>query len=729
MADSDPYLAFAARVALRRIGDWKATAEALAKAKDPKVRAGVLAAMEQQYSTGAVDALKHEATDRSRPADERAKALFYLSQAHHKPIPWDGRWWGTRPSQGKPPAKSVAWEGTPLVLGAIRDALADADAPVRLAAVAAVKEEGDREALPRLRERFGVESDEKVRREIASVFGAMDDTTALPLLIAALRDSTVPESVREASLASIEQIGSDAAVQALIDLLREPGLKADRQARLLASLGRFKARTAVPTVVGLLANPDPKVRAAAAESLGKIGDTAATPRVRPLLKDDSLGVRKAAIAAVAALKDRESIPALIAAAEAEPTRYEATIALASMPDIRALQVHLLGLSDKSQDVRKASSTALMAIRDEARPVLERLAGRKELPPSALPELRKIYGAIRPIAAWKVVGPFKLNERPPFPTNRPVDTSKPLTYEGKPLEWKSAKAKDAEGQVDLNELFANGDGKSVFGYAELKSDSERSARMAVGSDDTVQVWLNGKSVFRHGGDRGFTAGEDEFDVNLAKGTNRIVLRCGNTGGPWAFSVGVSSTESDHAFLQGPASGGFDPETFRAAALKGQGKADRGKALFHDLKGVACLKCHAVGGQGGTVGPELSAVGLKYPKEELITSVLYPSQRISSGYEPVVLATADGRVVTGILKSETPEAIEIEDADAKRVKVAKADLDGRKPSDVSLMPNGLAEGLTPADFADLIAYLETLKDTSALHAPAAPAPAKPDAPGGR
>ncbi len=134
-------------------------------------------------------------------------------------------------------------------------------------------------------------------------------------------------------------------------------------------------------------------------------------------------------------------------------------------------------------------------------------------------------------------------------------------------------------------------------------------------------------------------------------------------------------------------------------------------------MACLKCHSVSGQGGTVGPELSGVGLKYPKEELITSVLYPSQRISSGYEPVVLATADGRVLTGIVKVETPEAIEIEDAEAKRVKVAKADLDGRKPSDVSLMPNGLAEGLTPTDFADLIAYLETLKDTSALHAPSA------------
>ena len=80
-----------------------------------------------------------------------------------------------------------------------------------------------------------------------------------------------------------------------------------------------------------------------------------------------------------------------------------------------------------------------------------------------------------------------------------------------------------------------------------------------------------------------------------------------------------------------------------------------------------------------------------------------------------------MLTGIVKSETPEALEIEDAEAKRIKIAKDDIDGRKKSDVSLMPNGLAEGLTPQDFADLIAYLETLKDTSALHGPGAAAPA--------
>ena len=121
-----------------------------------------------------------------------------------------------------------------------------------------------------------------------------------------------------------------------------------------------------------------------------------------------------------------------------------------------------------------------------------------------------------------------------------------------------------------------------------------------------------------------------------------------------------------------------------------------------------------GQGGAVGPELSGVAAKYPREELITSVLYPSARISSGYEPVVVATADGRVLTGLIKSDTAEGLEIEDAEAKRIQIPKADIEDRKASEVSLMPNGIVEGITPQDFADLIAYLETLKDASANQA---------------
>lgn len=357
------------------------------------------------------------------------------------------------------------------------------------------------------------------------------------------------------------------------------------------------------------------------------------------------------------------------------------------------------------------------------PILEQLARRNELPPSTLPELRKVFAAIQPVMDWQIVGTFKADERPPFRPGAPIDVKKPLILpSGKTLEWSSTTAVDTQGQVDLTKLFKNTGHRSVFGYAEINVPAARTARMAVGSDDTLSVWFNGRPVYKFETSRGFTPEQDSVDVNLVKGVNRLLIRCGNGGGEWAFSVGITASTSEDAFLKGAVEGSFDPNKFRAAAMVGNGKAGHGKAMFNDLRGLACIKCHAVEGRGAFVGPELSTIGLKYPREEIITSVLYPSQKISSGYESVAIATAEGKVLTGIIKSESADSIEIEDAEAKRIKVPKGDVDARKASDVSLMPSGLAEGLTPSDFADLIAYLESLKDTAALHAPAAAA-AKP------
>jgi putative membrane-bound dehydrogenase-like protein len=719
VADGDEYLAYSARKALRRIGDWGAVADGLASA-GPMVVAKLLLAMEMVYDPGAASALARFAADPSRGPSERALAISYLSQGHRKPIPWDGKWWGTQPAQRKPPAKSVDWEGTPLVLAAVRGRLTDPVVAVRKAAVVAVKETADPAALPVLRGRFNVEDDVPVRREIARVLGALRDPEALPLLVAALRDPSAPEPVRDEALAGVEAIGSGDALKALLRVMEENVLGAEKQPRLVAALGRFRTAEAAVALLKALKSPAPEVRASAAEALGKsaASGTAGAP-LRDLLADPALAVRKAAISALGVLKDHSSVPALIEAANAPETRFEASLSLASAPDPRALSVYLRGLTDRSPDLRKASSGSVASIRDEAAPVLERLAARKELPSTVLPELRKVYTRMRPVRGWHVLGTLPIDAKPPFPTAEPIDLS--AEFEGfgdQPIGWKRVRAVDGKGQVDLGRVYKSDDDLAAFGAAEIESPAERRATLAVGSDDTLTVWVNGEKVYDFQDRRSFNPEGSQFDVPLVKGTNRLLVRCGNRGGSWQFSVAVAYP-SDYSFLQGPAPGAFDAEAYRRFAESVQGKPERGRALFTDPKGLACIKCHSIGGQGGTVGPELTSVGAKYPKDELIASVLYPSAKISSGYEPVVIATADGLVVTGIVKGETADAVEVEDADAKRLRIAKADIDERKPSDVSLMPNGLAEGLSREDFADLVAYLETLKDKDVNPGPPVPA----------
>ena len=743
VADPDVYLAHSARAALTRIGDWPAVAKGLDTA-DAKVRAGILLTLERIYAKEAVAALRAFAENGAHDSLERAAAIEYLASVYRQAPPWDGKWWGTQPAKGRAPAKTVDWSETTVVGEAIRDLLSDPEPGVRIASAAAVAEIGDRGAAERLRSLFQKEHDADARAAFARTLGSLRDREALPALAEALHDEDAPALARDAALEAVRRIGGEGATAILLDVLTDPKVGDERQKQVIAALGQFHAGEAKSALVKSLDNTSPGVRAAAVEALGKVLGAprrnpadAPSPRdaavlsaveaagtvlglvekgstdpalvaLRGRLDDPAPAVRQRAAAALGALKDRESIPALIAAVDREETQREATIALTDMPDPAALSVYLQALGDKSPELRRRAGEAVAAIRDRVVPALNAMAERGEIPPSALPGLRDAFETAGPIPNWNLLGPFPIETAPPFPLDQPIDPNAAFSAaDGATPAWRTTISTDPRGAIDLGAIYSRDDGLAAFGMVAVESPAEREATMAVGSDDTLTVWVNGEQVFDFPKNRGFTAEQDRFKVRLKEGTNQIAVRCGNRGGPWMFSVAVSGT-ADYAFLKAPTAERFDPQRHRAEALKGEGDPQRGRALFADLNGLACLKCHVVGGEGAAVGPELSSVGAKYPREELIASILFPSEKISSGYESIVLALDDGRVVTGILKNETDDAIEIQDVDARTVRLDKDQVEDRKQGDVSIMPPGLAEGISAADFADLIAYLETLKD---------------------
>jgi len=151
---------------------------------------------------------------------------------------------------------------------------------------------------------------------------------------------------------------------------------------------------------------------------------------------------------------------------------------------------------------------------------------------------------------------------------------------------------------------------------------------------------------------------------------------------------------------------DPQVLRRAAMNQGGNATRGKAVFASAT-AKCAVCHKVQGQGGDAGPDLSQIGGKFDRTHLIESILDPSAEILQGFQSTVIVTKAGRVVTGIVKSESATAVTLVDAEAKHITIPLRDIESRAASKVSLMPTGLAEALTPAQFTDLIAYLETLR----------------------
>ena len=145
------------------------------------------------------------------------------------------------------------------------------------------------------------------------------------------------------------------------------------------------------------------------------------------------------------------------------------------------------------------------------------------------------------------------------------------------------------------------------------------------------------------------------------------------------------------------------------IRRDGDPNRGRAVFAKAgaSSAACASCHRVQGQGQWVGPDLSTIGTKYGKEELLRSILYPSAAIGYNFKSNVLALSDGRTLTGLVVEEAPDRIVLKLADGKRQTIRPADVDDRKVSEVSLMPEGLAEAMSDRDLVDLIAFLATLK----------------------
>lgn len=167
--------------------------------------------------------------------------------------------------------------------------------------------------------------------------------------------------------------------------------------------------------------------------------------------------------------------------------------------------------------------------------------------------------------------------------------------------------------------------------------------------------------------------------------------------------------------GPPGGRAAPEDYTRFASAHRGDVDRGRAIFADAKRLACVRCHRVRGQGGDVGPDLSDVGAKFDRPLLIESLLDPSRQIVEGYRTTTIATTDGRVFTGIARDESPAGLVIVDAEGKRHAVRAAEIEDRKSDNTSVMPSGLAAGLSPAEFTDLIAYLENLHSTGPITLP--------------
>jgi putative membrane-bound dehydrogenase-like protein len=143
------------------------------------------------------------------------------------------------------------------------------------------------------------------------------------------------------------------------------------------------------------------------------------------------------------------------------------------------------------------------------------------------------------------------------------------------------------------------------------------------------------------------------------------------------------------------------------IRRDGEAGRGREVFFRTGTTSCGGCHRVQGRGQWIGPDLSTIGVKYGRDELVRSILNPSAAIGYNFRSVVAAMADGRTITGLLVEEAADRLVVKTASGERITLPTGSIEERRTSDVSLMPEGLAQSFTEQELVDLLVYLTTLK----------------------
>ncbi len=130
--------------------------------------------------------------------------------------------------------------------------------------------------------------------------------------------------------------------------------------------------------------------------------------------------------------------------------------------------------------------------------------------------------------------------------------------------------------------------------------------------------------------------------------------------------------------------------------------RGEELY---RGLLCASCHAINGQGGNVGPDLTQAGTRFSKYDLLMSMISPSSSISDQYAATLYTLSDGNTLIGRTVRTTEDSIyiNINPYITDNVALARNQIQSEKPSPVSLMPGGLINSLNEDELRDLMAYL--------------------------
>ena len=143
---------------------------------------------------------------------------------------------------------------------------------------------------------------------------------------------------------------------------------------------------------------------------------------------------------------------------------------------------------------------------------------------------------------------------------------------------------------------------------------------------------------------------------------------------------------------------------AIATKQKGDAKLGAEIFTR---VGCVACHTVSTDEAPKGPFLGGIGTRYSRTELCESILKPNAKIAQGFETQWFKTKDDEEIEGFVTREGGDDLDVRNVAGITTTLAKKQITQRGHREKSIMPEGLADKITPAELSSLLAYLEASK----------------------
>jgi putative membrane-bound dehydrogenase-like protein len=527
-------------------------------------------------------------------------------------------------------------------------------------------------------------------------------------------------TIREGAQFALRETYDEAVVKALTEFIASPGISPDGRAAALEVLVELHHKR--PEWTGRWWATQPVKSPPPAKTVEWAGTPAVLAAVRGSLQDQSLLVRRAAVAGVEIIRDKDS----------------------------ATSLREVFTRESDLENRKAILRAIGSLKDTAAgSLLAGLLAEPQQQAGVLPEAIKAAGQIGDGAM--VAALVKLLDRSPgneAPTPAVIEAlGATKSSDAVPALVSRLRQSDAPTRALANVALQQIGGGAVRDAAlPLLSDSDlelrRLAIATVGSlkdrklvPDLLRASQNQETreaallALAQTPDLAaldlFLAALDDRNSTIRTAVNnamrpladRALKTIEERHGAQPFSRGQLAAlrrlyERNATARRGPlfedSTKPAEPAAYAAFAESHSGDAERGRKIFSNLAGVACIKCHRVGKEGGEVGPDLSGAGSKYNRAQLIESMLYPSKQIQEGYQQALVTTKSDEEISGIIRQETTDILTMVDTEGKLHAIRKADIKSKKESRLSLMPEGFQLGLTLQEFADLSSYLESLKD---------------------